>query len=95
MALNLLGLDLVVLGGPLVHCSPVVLEATTRVVQLRVLPIVRRPRTLIRSESGSDAAARGVVLQAIDWLFAEPSRHILQRINAGSGAAAPAVRATA
>ena len=79
MALNLLGLDLVALGGALMQCCPVALEAATRVVQLRVLPIVPRKRTLVPSSLGRDAAARGVVLQAIDWLFAAPSERILQR----------------
>ena len=53
MALNLLGLDLVVLGGALVQGSPVVVEAAMRTVQLRVLPIVPRERRLVRS-TGTD-----------------------------------------
>ena len=47
MALNLLGFDLVVLGGALARCSPVVLEAVTRIVRLRVLPIVPCERRLV------------------------------------------------
>jgi predicted NBD/HSP70 family sugar kinase len=86
MALNLLGLDLVVLGGSLVQCSTVVLEAAARIVRLRVLPIVSQPRARVPSARGSDAAARGVVLQAIDWLFAAPSERLLGHVAArGNG----------
>ncbi len=87
MALNILGLDLVVLGGVLVACTPVVLEAATRTVQLRVLPIVPRKRTLVLSTLGSDAAARGVALHAIDWLFAAPSERILEQTIAADSPA--------
>ena len=79
MALNLLGLDLVVMGGTLVRCGSVVMESAQRVVRLRVLPVVAQPRVLLRGRLGSDAAALGVVLQAIDWLFAAPSERIVRR----------------
>jgi predicted NBD/HSP70 family sugar kinase len=86
MTLNLLGLDLVVLGGALVQCSPVVLEAAARIVRLRVLPILSQPRVLVSSALGSDAASRGVALQAIDWLFAAPSERLLGHVAArGNG----------
>lgn len=78
MALNLLGFDLVVLGGALAQCSPVVLEAATRIVRLRVLPMVPRERRLVHSTLGRDAAARGVALQAIDWLFDDPAERLMQ-----------------
>lgn len=78
MALNLLGFDLVVLGGALAQCSPVVLEAATRIVRLRVLPMVPRERRLVHSTLGRDAAARGVALQAIDWLFDDPAERLTQ-----------------
>jgi predicted NBD/HSP70 family sugar kinase len=82
MALNLLGLDLVVMGGTLVRCSPVVMEAAQRVVRLRVLPVMAQPRLLLRGRLGSDAAALGVVLQALDWLFAAPNERIIHRTAA-------------
>jgi predicted NBD/HSP70 family sugar kinase len=69
MALNLLGMDLVVVGGTLVHYSPRVLDAAARIVQLRVLPMVPHRRALVPSALGSGAAARGVALQAIDRLL--------------------------
>ncbi len=69
MALNLLGMDLIVVGGTLVHYSPRVLDAAARIVQLRVLPMVPRQLSLVPSTLGSGAAARGVVLQAIDRLL--------------------------
>lgn len=81
VALNILGVDLAVLGGPLVTCSPVVLEAATRTVQLRVLPLLAQKRRLLQSRLGSDAAARGMVLQAIGWLFDAPGERLLARIN--------------
>lgn len=77
MALNLLGLDVVVMGGRLAHCSPVVLEAARRLMRLRVLPIVPRERILVCSALGSDAAARGVALQASDWLLDAPVERLL------------------
>lgn len=77
MALNILGLDLVVLGGALIACSPVVLDTAARTVQLRVLPLVPRRRSLLASELGTDSAARGAVLQAIDWLFEVPGERLL------------------
>jgi predicted NBD/HSP70 family sugar kinase len=83
MALNLLGVDLVVLGGALVHCSPLVLEAAQRMVRLHVLPMLPATRTVVRSSLGNDAAARGVSLQAIDWLFAAPSERLLGRTARG------------
>lgn len=76
MALNLLGFDLVVMGGVLARCSPVVLETAARIVRLRVLPIVPRERRLVYGALGRDAAARGVALQAIDWLFAAPAERL-------------------
>lgn len=79
MALNLLGLDHVIMGGTLAQSNPVVLEAARRIVRLRVLPIVPHERVLARSTLGNDAGARGVALQAIDWLFADPVERILSR----------------
>jgi glucokinase len=79
MALNLLGLELVVLGGALVQHNSVVLEAATRIVRLRVLPIVGRERILLCSDLGREAGALGVALEAIDWLFDSPGERILQR----------------
>ncbi len=74
MALNILGLDLVVMGGRLAQCSPVVLEAASRIVRLRALPIVPRERRVVCSTLGSDAAAIGAVLQALDRLFTGQDR---------------------
>jgi predicted NBD/HSP70 family sugar kinase len=70
MTLNVLGLDLVVVGGRLAQCSTVVLEQAARSVQLHVLPIVPCRRTVVRGTLGGDAAALGMVLQALDGLFA-------------------------
>jgi predicted NBD/HSP70 family sugar kinase len=83
MALNLLGMDLVVLGGRLALCSPVVLDAAERIVQLRVLPMVPQPRRLVRSSLGSDASARGIAAQAVDWIFADPFTRLLSVVNDG------------
>lgn len=81
MALNLLGFDLVVLGGVLARCSPVVLEAAQRIVRLRVLPIIPLERRLMYGALGRDAAARGVVLQAIDWLFGAPAERLPRLVD--------------
>jgi len=83
MALNLLGLDVVVMGGPLAQCSPVVLEAARRIMTLRVLPIVPRERVLVCSALGSDAAARGVALHASNWLLDAPVERLLAGDTSG------------
>jgi predicted NBD/HSP70 family sugar kinase len=87
MALNLLGLDRVIVGGALAHCHPLVLAAAARTVRLRVLPMVQRERVVMRSTLGQDIAARGVVLQAIDWLFGDPAERLLRVHNEGDGLA--------
>ena len=84
-ALNLLGLDYVILGGRLIHCHPVVLEAAARIVDLRVLPMVSTKRVLVRSTLDSKASARGVAFQAVDWLFADPALRILSLRTAQNG----------
>lgn len=81
MALNLLGMEMVILGGSLVQDSPVVLEAASRIVRLRVLPVVGKDRTLLRSDLGREAGALGIGLEAVDWLFDSPVERILQRDN--------------
>jgi len=88
MALNLLGLDLVVMGGALVRSGSVVLEAARRVVRLRVLPVVPQARTLTPAALGSDAAARGMAIQAIDWLFEAPNERLPLDAPSPGGAAA-------
>ncbi|HVA92925.1 MAG TPA: ROK family protein [Chloroflexota bacterium] len=85
MALNLLGVDLVVMGGVLVRGGPVVLEAARRVVRLRVLPLVPQARTLAPAMLGSDAAALGVAIQAIDWLFESPNQRLLRGVASREG----------
>ena len=79
MALNILGLDLVVMGGRLAQCSPIVLEAVVRMVRQRALAIVPWERRIVCSTLGSDAAALGAVLQALDHIFAvEPAASVTE-----------------
>jgi predicted NBD/HSP70 family sugar kinase len=85
MALNLLGLDLVVMGGTLAHCGPIVVEAARRIVRLRVLPLAPRERVVLPTSLGSDAAARGVALQANDWLMTASPERILNLATVGGG----------
>jgi predicted NBD/HSP70 family sugar kinase len=85
MALNLLGIELVILGGSLIEDSGVILEAATRVVRLRVLPVVGRERMLIRSMLGRESGARGIAIQAADWLFDAPAKRVFSRARAGNG----------
>ena len=90
MALNLLGMDLTVIGGVLVHCDPVVLEAASRILQLRALPLLPGERTLVLGALGSDAGALGAALHTLDWLFAAPEKRIIHHPDAklaGRGAA--------
>jgi predicted NBD/HSP70 family sugar kinase len=90
MAMNLLGLDLVVMGGVLAECSPLVLDAARRTMRLRVLPLVAVERTIRLSALGAEAAGKGVILQALDWLFAAPIARILSRGAARPGRLAAA-----
>jgi len=74
IAINLLGPDLVVLGGPLVQGDGIVLEAVRRQVRLRALQHIAS-RTQIIGDYGADfAGAAGAAMLATDALFATRDR---------------------
>ncbi len=81
IALNLLGPELVVLGGPLVHGDGIVLEAVRRQVRLRALQHIANRTHIVNDDQGELAGARGAALLAADALF-DCDEHIRARVLA-------------
>ncbi len=69
IALNLLGPDLVVLGGPLAQDGGIILEAVQRQVRLRALEHISRQTRIVYDDQGELAGARGAALLALDAFF--------------------------
>ena len=80
MALNLLGLDLVVLGGPVAQGDGIVLEAVRRQVRLRALQYISSRTRITCDDQGELAGARGAGLLALDALFGS-DEHLLKLIR--------------
>jgi glucokinase len=74
IALNLLGPELVVLGGPLVQGDGIVLEAVRRQVRLRALQHIANRARIIGDDRGELSGASGAALLAADALFSTPDR---------------------
>jgi predicted NBD/HSP70 family sugar kinase len=74
IALNLLGPELVVLGGPLVQGDGIVLEAVRRQVRLRALQHIANRTRIIGDDRGELCGACGAALLATDALFSAPDR---------------------
>jgi predicted NBD/HSP70 family sugar kinase len=74
IALNLLGPELVVLGGPLAQDGGIILEAVQRQVRLRALQHISSQTRIICDDQGELAGARGAALLALDALFSSPER---------------------
>jgi predicted NBD/HSP70 family sugar kinase len=74
IAVNLLGPDLVVLGGPLAQdgapqSGSILLEAVQRQVFLRALQHLSKQARIVCDDQGELAGARGAALMALDRLF--------------------------
>ena len=69
IALNLLGPELVVLGGPLIQDDGIVLEAVRRQVRLRALQHIAIRTRIVADDQGELAGARGAAALAIDAIF--------------------------
>jgi glucokinase len=74
IAVNLLGPERVVLGGPLVQNDGIVLEAVRRQVRLRALQHIANRTRIIGDDQGEFAGAAGAALMATDALFSSPER---------------------
>ena len=74
VALNLLGPDLVVLGGPLVERDGVILEAVRRQVRLRALQYISSQTRIIADDQGEHSGAQGAAMLALDELFNSPEQ---------------------
>lgn len=72
LALNLLGPDLVVLGGPLAQAGNILLEAVQRQVRLHALQHISRHLSIACDDQGELAGARGAALLAIERLLSSP-----------------------
>jgi glucokinase len=74
MALNLLGLELVVLGGPLAQDDGIILDAIQRQVRLGALQCISSRTRIVCDDQGELAGARGAALLAIAGLFSSEEK---------------------
>jgi predicted NBD/HSP70 family sugar kinase len=80
--LNILGPELVILGGPLVQDGGIVLQAVQRQVQLHALPYVCRHCHIVCDPPDEMVGARGAALLTLDALF-NSEAHIARLLNQG------------
>ena len=75
-ALNIVGVDLVILGGPLVRDGGIILDAVQRQVRLRALAPVSRQVRIAYDQQGDHAGAHEQAYRAFapQALFASPAR---------------------
>lgn len=71
-ALNLLGPELIVLGGPLTQDGGVILQAVRRQVRLHALQHLSSEARIVYDDPGDLAGARGAALLALDAVFSSP-----------------------
>jgi N-acetylglucosamine repressor len=71
-ALNILGSQLVIIGGGVARCGKILLEAIERTIKLRTLHVVSPRIRLARSTLDDQAAALGAALAVIDYIFSAP-----------------------
>ena len=93
LALNLLGPELVVLGGPLAQDGGIILAAVQRQVRLFALQHISRHLTIVCDDQGELAGARGAALLAIERLLSSPEH--LARLLSMVQAVGQAPRSTA
>lgn len=79
-ALNLLGPELIVLGGPLTQDSGVILQAVQRQVRLHALQHLSSEVRVVYDDQGDLAGARGAALLALDALFCSP-QHVARLLD--------------
>lgn len=79
-ALNVLGLDLVVLGGPLAQSDDIILEAVRRQVKLHALPHISQGVQIVCDDQGEMAGAHGAALLALDGFFSS-EKHLRRLLS--------------
>lgn len=72
IALNLLGPEMVVLGGPLAQSDSILLAAVQRQVRLQALQHVANETRIVCDDRGEFTGAHGAALLALDRLFSSP-----------------------
>lgn len=82
IALNLLGPELVVLGGPLAQGGDIVLEAVRHQVRLRALQHISKQTRIVHDDQGEFAGARGAALLALDGFFSS-EKHLMKIAELG------------
>jgi len=87
IALNLLGPEMVILGGPLAMGDGVILDAVQRQVRLHALQPVYAETRIVCDDQGEFAGARGAALRALDTLF--DSEELLSQLVESVGRPAP------
>jgi len=81
-ALNVLGLELVVLGGPLAQGDEIILDAVRRQVNLRALQHISKQVHIVCDDQGELAGAHGAALLALDGFFGS-ERYLLRLLDRG------------
>jgi predicted NBD/HSP70 family sugar kinase len=82
IAVNLLGPELVVLGGPLARAEGILLEAVQRQVRLHALQHVSEQTRILCDDQGQLTGAHGAALLALDALFSS-EEHLARLVAAG------------
>ncbi len=70
IVINLLGPELVVLGGPLAQADGIILHAAQRQVRLHALQHISKETLIVCDDQGELAGAHGAALLALDKFFA-------------------------
>ena len=78
-ALNLLGSDLVVLGGGVSKCGDTLLNAIKRTIKTRALDVISKRAEIIKTQLGDNIAALGAATNFIDILFTDYDQNILNK----------------
>jgi predicted NBD/HSP70 family sugar kinase len=76
-ALNLLGSDLVILGGGILECGPIIIDAIKRTVKIRALEVISKNVKIYKTSLGDNIAALGAAANFIDNLFTHKEDSIL------------------
>ncbi len=78
-ALNLFGVELIVLGGGISFSGEILIEAIKRTVQIRALNVISKKVKILRTELDEFIAARGAATKILNTLFSDSDFNILQK----------------
>lgn len=76
-ALNLFGVELVVLGGGISNAGDILIDAIRRTVKLRALNVISKKVNIIRTELDEFNTARGAISKLLNILFSDPIFNVL------------------